>query len=144
MDVTSADLKIRQMQCNGTKSGNTVTVTTSITVHNHHDDNAHHIQVVVVLPPTSRVVSTTPGAVIGPSYPPTAGCSWATNGYVIFLHPSTMDVGATFDMTLVTDMLDTYAGNPIAAFVFGSAPDPNPGNNCCTAAITIAGKGKGC
>ena len=141
MEVSAADLKITRMQCSGTKSGNTVTVTTSITVHNDNDDNARHIQVVVVLPPTSHVVSTTPGAVVGPSYPPpTTGSPWATNGYVIFLHPDTMNVGATFDMTLVTKMLDTYAGNPIAAFVFGSVPDPDPGNNCRTAAITIAGK----
>lgn len=141
MEVSAADLKITDMQCKGTKSGNKITVTTSITVHNDNDDNARHIQVIVVLPPTSQVVSTTPGAVVGPSYPPSAGSPWATNGYVIFLHPDTMNVGATFSMTLVTRMLDTYAGNPIAAFVFGSVPDPNPGNNCRTSAITIAGKG---
>lgn len=141
MEVSAADLKITHMQCDGIKTGNTVTVTTSITVHNDHDDNARHIQVVVVLPPTSHVVSTTPGAVVGPSYPPTTGSPWATNGYVMFLHPDSMNVGATFDMTLVTKMLDTYAGSPIAAFVFGSVPDPNPGNNCHTAAITISGTG---
>jgi len=138
MEVSAADLKITEMTCEGVKSGDKVTVTTAIKVHNDHDDNARHIQVVVVLAPTSRVVSTTPGAVVGPAYPPTAGSPWATNGYVIFLHPDTMDVGATFSMTLVTEMLETYAGQPIAAFVFGSVPDPNPGNNCRTATITIA------
>jgi hypothetical protein len=38
-------------------------------------------------------------------------------------------VNVVFNMTLVTKMLDTYVNNPIAAFVFGSLPDPNPSNN---------------
>lgn len=137
MEVTSADLKITDMQCIGVRSGNEVTVTTSITIHNDHDDAARHIQVIVVLPPTSHVISTAPGAVIGPSYPPTTGSPWSTNGYVIFLHPDNMGVGVTFKMTLVTKMLDTYANNPIAAFVFGSLPDPNAGNNYREAEINI-------
>ncbi|OQX13169.1 MAG: hypothetical protein BWK73_12950 [Thiothrix lacustris] len=137
MEVTSADLKITDMQCNGVRAGNEITVTTTLTIHNDHDDAARHIQVIVVLPPTSHVVSTTPGAVVGPSYPPTPGSPWSTNGYVIFLHPDKMDVKATFKMTLVTKMLDTYVKNPIAAFVFGSLPDPNPSNNYHEAAIII-------
>lgn len=138
MEVTSADLKIIEMQCTGVRSGNAVTVTTEITIHNDHDDAARHIQVIVVLPPTSHVDSTTPGAVIGPSYPSTAGSPRSTNGYVIFLHPDKMGVDTTFKMTLVTKMLETYVNNPIAAFVFGSLPDPNPSNNYHEAKIMIS------
>jgi Domain of unknown function DUF11 len=150
MEVISADLKIQSMACNGVqiKGSPNVTVTTSITVHNDNDDNARHVQVVVVLPPTSRVISSTleatqgaySGAVVGPSYPPSAGSPWATNGYVIFAHPETMNVNSTFNMTLVTEMLDTYASKPLTAFVFGSLPDPNPGNNYRTTPIKIVTK----
>jgi hypothetical protein len=137
MEVVSADLKINEMTVTGTKSGDKVTVTTSVKVHNHHDDNARHVQVVVILPPTSRVVSTTPGAVIGPSYPATGGSPWPTQGYVTFLHPDTMDVDTTFDVELVTEMRERYTRNPITAFVFGSLPDPNPENNCRSVPIQI-------
>jgi hypothetical protein len=147
MEVISSDLKIQSMKCDGVQvdGSSKVTVTTSITVHNDNDDNARNVQVVVVLPPTSRVISSTlkatsgahSGAVIGPSYPKSPGVPWPTNGYVIFMHPETMNVNSTVDMTLETEMLDAYKSSPITAFVFGSLPDPNPGNNCCTTPIMI-------
>jgi hypothetical protein len=147
MEVISADLKIQLMKCEGVQvnGSNKIKVTTSITVHNDNDDNARNVQVVVVLPPTSRVNSSTlkatsgvySGAVVGPSYPESPDVPWPTNGYVIFMHPETMNVNSTVDMTLETEMLDAYKGSPITAFVFGSLPDPNPGNNCRTTPITI-------
>lgn len=140
MEVTSADLKITNMLCHGIKSGNKIKVSTSIIIHNDHDDNARHIQVIVVLPPTSRVISTTPGAVIGPSYLPSSAdfSPWPCNGYVIFLHPDSLGVNATFEMKLVTEMIDTYVKSPIAAFVFGSLPDPDASNNYRSIAITVS------
>jgi hypothetical protein len=147
--VIAADLEIASMECKGVRLGNgQVEVKTSITVLNNNDDNARHVRVVVVLPPTSHVISSEiiatqgvhSGAEVGPSYPQAPDEPWPTNGYVIFMHPETMDTNApgnTVDMILKTKMLEDFVKKPITAFVFGSLPDTDPSNNCRTTPITF-------
>lgn len=94
-----------------------------------------------MLPPTSRVVSPNPAAVIGPAFGALGPASQfiqsePTNGYIIFELRDAMDVGDEVELTLVTHVHDSWAERPIAAFVSSDAPDP-PANNCSSAQAAL-------
>ena len=89
---------------------------------------------------TSRFLSS--GSTIGPAFGAVGPSnqfvqSEPTNGYVMFEQPSPMTVGSSATLTLVTNVHESWAERPIAAFVWSDAPDPNPANNCGSAAATL-------
>ena len=142
VQVSAADVKITAMSASATRTPDRVEVTTTITVHSDNDDDAANVKCVVVLPPTSRVVSSTPPAAIGPAHgslgPPSQFIqSEPTNGYALFELAHPMAVGAQVVLTLVTHVHESWAVRPIAAFVWSDAPDPNPANNCSSAQATL-------
>ena len=140
--VSAADVKITAMSATATRVPDRFEVTTTITIHSDNDDSAPNVRCLVVLPPTSRVVSSNPAAVIGPSF---AGLGPAsqfiqsepTNGYVIFELRDAIDVGDEVELTLVTRVHESWAERPIAAFVSSDAPDPDPANNCSSARAAL-------
>jgi hypothetical protein len=140
--VSAADVKISAMTASATRIPDRVEVTTTITIHSDNDDSAPNVQCIVVLPPTSRVVSSNPAAVIGPAFGALGPASQfiqsePTNGYVIFELRDPMDVNDEVELTLVTHVHDSWAERPIAAFVSSDAPDPNPANNCRSAQAAL-------
>jgi hypothetical protein len=140
--VSAADVKITAMSASARRIPDRVEVTTTITIHSDNDDDAPNVRCVVVLPPTSRVVSSVPAAAIGPAFGSLGPSnqfiqSEPTNGYVVFEQPSPMAVGSSATLTLVTNVHESWAERPIAAFVWSDAPDPNPANNCSSAEATL-------
>ena len=141
--VTAADVSIGVMTATARWAHHHVEITTKIPIHNENDDDAANVRCVVVLPPTSHVVSTTPPATVGPTYPPVGSGSGfvqstTTQGHVIFdlRYPMTNPDDKTVE--IVTRVHKDWAEQPIAAFVFSDLPDPNPGNNCGHVAISLA------
>lgn len=140
--VSAADVKITAMTATATHVPDRVEVTTTITIHNDNDDDAPNVRCLVVLPPTSRVVTSTPPAAIGPSSGALGPASQfiqsePTNGYVVFELPNPMAVNEEAELTLVTRVHESWAERPIAAFVSSDAPDPNPANNCSSAQAAL-------
>jgi hypothetical protein len=140
--VSAADVKILAMSASATQTPDRVEVTTSITIQSDNDDSAPNVRCVVVLPPTSRVISSTPPAAVGPTFGALGPSSQfiqsePTNGYVLFELPDPMDVGDEVELTLVTHVHESWAERPIGAFVWSDAPDPNPSNNCRSAQAAL-------
>ena len=140
--VSAADVKITAMSATAERVPDRVEVTTRITIQSDNDDSAPNVRCGVVLPPTSRVVLSTPPAIVGPTFgalgaPSQFIQSEPTNGFVVFELPNSMDVGDVVHLTLVTRVHESWAERPVAAFVWSDAPDPNPSNNCRSAQATL-------
>jgi hypothetical protein len=141
--VSAADVRIQSITASASRiPDERAEVTTTITVYSDNDDDAPNVRCIVVLPPTSNIVSSNPAAVIGPVFgalgPPDQFIqSEPTNGYAIFELASPMGVGQSVTLELVTNVHETWAVRGVSAFVFSSAPDPDPSNNCAHAAVTL-------
>ena len=142
VQVSAADVKIIAMTATAVRVPDRVEVTTEITIHNDNDDDAANVRCVVVLPPTSRVVSSSPSAVVGPAHGPLGPASQfiqseAAHGFVVFELAHPMAVGQQVELTLVTQVHESWAERPVGAFAWSDAPDPNPANNCRSAQAAL-------
>jgi hypothetical protein len=132
--VSASNVSIQSISASAARVRGRVEVTTTIVIHNFNDDDAQNVRCVVVLPPTSRVTSTNPPASVGPSFGSLGPSSQfvqseATNGFVLFDLPSSMGVGATETLVVVTRAHEDWAGRPVSAFVWSDVPDPDPSTN---------------
>ncbi len=141
--VSAADVRINSMNATARRlKGGRVEVTTTIEIYSDNDDDAQNVRCIVALPPTSRVASTSPPAVVGPTYPALGPASQfiqseATTGYVLFDLQGSMGVGESRTLELVTRVHESWAQSPIAAFVSSDVPDPDPSNNNASVQATL-------
>jgi hypothetical protein len=141
--VSAADVRIQSLTASAQALSNErAEVTSTITIYSDNDDDASNVRCIVVLPPTSRVISSNPPAVTGPSFPALGPPdqfiqSEPTNGYAIFELASPLQVGQSAALELVTSVHRSWAEHGVSAFVFSSVPDPDPSNNCAHIEVTL-------
>jgi hypothetical protein len=142
-EVSAADVRIQSISASARRiHHDRAEVTTTIAIYSDNDDDAPNVRCIVVLPPTSHIVSSNPAAVVGPTYaalgPPDKFIqSEGTQGYAIFELSTPLEVGHTATLELVTHVHDSWAERGVSAFVFSSAPDPDPSNNCGHTTVTL-------
>lgn len=132
--VTTADLSIQEMTAVGCRQHHHVEITTTIPIHCENDDDAANVRCLVLLPPTTQVLSSTPPAVVGPTFAavgqgPGFVQSTPCQGYLIFDLPVPMAPFTDLTLVLVTRVHESYAGSPITAVVFSDLPDADAANN---------------
>lgn len=132
--VSASDVSIQSISATAVRVRGRVEVTTTIVIHNFNDDDAQNVRCVVVLPPTFRVTSTSPPATVGPTFGALGPASQfvqseASQGFVMFDLPTSMGVGATETLVVVTRAHEDWAGRPVSAFVWSDVPDPDPSSN---------------
>ncbi len=108
--------------------------TVTIRVLSNNDDDAAHGECLVLLPPTTRVLSSSPPAVLGPEHGALGPAdqfvqSTPAHGYLRFQMREPIRVNGVVDLTFTVSVHQSWAKAPITAVVSSSAPDPDPSNN---------------
>lgn len=135
--VSAADIRIDKAGSSITSEPygqETVKHTVTIRVTSNNDDDASIAECLVLLPPTTRVLSSSPPAVLAPEQPALGPAdqfvqSTPCHAYARFQMSTPIPVNGVVDLTLVVSVRQGWSKAPISAVVSSSVPDPDPSNN---------------